>query len=206
MDASVEIAKKRRLRLCLCTNFGLLALIVVALSLFGDPRSPYLRYGPSSELEVLGVKVDTWERYVLLQLFLAFLEVTDVVVNEIASPILGFNIYNPDKVIITEFSRLELQFYANSMWILNALKGVMMVVVSISQIDIAILRVLYGQITSFYTIRMLLKEKEFPRDDIGKGQRLITNYYPSSSTRKPSSCTLFACIPAEAYGKMVEMV
>jgi hypothetical protein len=79
---------------------------------------------------------------------------------------LGFNIYNPDKKIITEFSRLELQFYANSMWILNSLRKVMFVVISISQIDIALLQVLYGEVTSFYTIRLLLLEKQFPEDSI----------------------------------------
>jgi hypothetical protein len=29
-------------------------------------------------------------------------------INDIASPILGFNIYNPDKKIITEFGKCEL--------------------------------------------------------------------------------------------------
>jgi hypothetical protein len=96
---------------------------------------------------------------------LAIVEITDVIINEMASPILGFNIYNPDKKEITQFTRFELQFYANSMWLLNGLKRVLMVVVSVSQIDIALLRVVYSEITSWYTIRILLLEKKFPKED-----------------------------------------
>jgi hypothetical protein len=32
-------------------------------------------------------------------------------INDIASPILGFNIFNPDKKTITDFGKCELQFY-----------------------------------------------------------------------------------------------
>ena len=80
-----------------------------------------------------------------------------------ASPILGFNIYNPDKKEIIQFTRFELQFYANSMWFLNGLKRVLMVVISVSQIDIALLHVIYSEITSWYTIRILLLEKKIQK-------------------------------------------
>jgi hypothetical protein len=73
-------------------------------------------------------------------------------------------VYNPDKKVITEFSKFELQLYANGMWIITSLRNVMMIVISISQIDVALLQVLYGELTSLYTIRMLLNEKSFPED------------------------------------------
>ncbi len=156
---------KYRLHLCIATNTFLFFLISVTLLLFYDEESTYLRYGPHSDLNVLGIKIDDWNKYIGLQFFLAMVEVTDVIINEIASPILGFNIYNPDKKEITQFTRLELQLYANSMWLINSLKRVLMVIVSISQIDIALLRVFYSELTTFYTIRMLLLEKRFPKED-----------------------------------------
>jgi hypothetical protein len=157
--------KKNRLRSCIITNLCLFALIVIGVSVFSDNGNKYLRYGPHDDLSILGVKIDTWKNYVLLQFFMACIQITDVVINEIANPILGFNIYNPDKSEIVEFSRMELQMYANIHWMLNALKEALMVMVTISQLDIAVLRVVYGQITSFYTIRMLLNEKRFPNED-----------------------------------------
>jgi hypothetical protein len=161
-----EIKMKERLRLCIVTNSCLFILIAITLLFFYDKESTYLRYGPHSDLNVLGIKINSWKHYIGLQFFLAIVEVTDVIINEMASPILGFNIYNPDKKEITQFTRFELQFYANSMWLLNGLKRVLMVVVSVSQIDIALLRVVYSEITSWYTIRILLLEKKFPKEDI----------------------------------------
>ncbi len=161
-----EEKMKYRLRICILTNSCLFILITLTLFFFYDKESSYLRYGPHKDLNVLGIKINTWKHYIGLQFFLAFVEITDVIINEMASPILGFNIYNPDKKEITQFTRFELQFYANSMWLLNSLKRVLMVVVSVSQIDIALLRVVYSEITSFYTIRMLLLEKKFPKEDI----------------------------------------
>ena len=88
-------------------------------------------------------------------------EIIRCVVNEIASQILGFNIYNPDKKIITEFTKNELQIMANSMWLITSLISALSILVTISQLDIAILKVIYSELIAVYTIRVLLNEKEF---------------------------------------------
>ncbi len=160
-----EKKMKMRLMLCIWANCALFCLIAITLYFFHDNESTYLRCGPHHDLNVLGIQINSWKHYIGLQFFLAAVEITDVIINEIASPILSFNIYNPDKKEITQFTRWELQFYGNTMWMLNGLKRVLMVVVSISQIDIALLRVVYSELTSFYTIRMLLLEKKFPKED-----------------------------------------
>ncbi len=158
--------KKTRLRMCIMTNLVLFGVIGFSIFTFSDGQeNKYLRFGPHEDLNIIGVKINTWKNYILLQVFLAFIQITDVVINEIANPILGFNIYNPDKDEITEFTRTELQMYANVHWMVNALRNTLMVLVTISQLDIAVLRVIYGEITSFFTIRMLLKEKKFPNED-----------------------------------------
>ncbi len=175
-DLEDEVKMKSRLRLCILSNTCLFLLITFVLIFFYDKESTYLRYGPHKDLNVVGIKINTWRHYFGLQVFLALVEITDVIINEMASPILGFNIYNPDKKEITQFTRLELQLYANSMWLLNGLKRVLMVVVSVSQIDIALLRVVYSEITSWYTIRILLLEKTFPRDgDQKEYQKIVVD-------------------------------
>ena len=113
----------------------------------------------------MSVTLDTWTKYIVFQVFIAVIVISNVYINEVAGPILGFNIYNPDKKEITEFTRIELQLYANTIWMINALKSVTMIVISISQIDIALLRVIYGEIMSWFTIRMLLLEKKFTKED-----------------------------------------
>lgn len=76
-------------------------------------------------------------------------------------PVLGFNIYNPDKTHITDFSKGELNFYANAMYFTSAVRGVLMTVVAISQIDIAIFSVFVREFTTIFTVRALLNEKIF---------------------------------------------
>ena len=74
---------------------------------------------------------------------------------------MGFNIYNPDKKIIKEFTKNELQLLANIMWLINSLTNALFILITISQIDIAILRILYSEITTIFTIRLLLNDKTF---------------------------------------------
>jgi len=150
-----------RLKYCIITNFLLLSIIIGFIAIMKEPGDKYFRIGPSSDLTIMSVKINSTERYILLQLFIAFTEITGVFINEIASPILGFNIYNPDKKLINEFTKNELQIMANCMWFINNLISALYILVTISQLDIAILRVVYSELTSIYTIRLLLNEKKF---------------------------------------------
>ena len=89
-------------------------------------------------------------------------------------PVLGFSIYNPDKKVITEFSKNELQFYACSMYLISNLRYIFEIMLTISQIDIAIYSVIISELTGIITIRMLLNEKEFKKyDDIEERINLI---------------------------------
>jgi hypothetical protein len=175
MDSKEGKLKKQRLINCIIVNGVLFTSILIFIVIFQDAGNKYLRFGPNNDLDVLGIKINNWKKYIIFQLFLAVVQMTNVYINEIASPIFGFTIYNPDKKEITEFGRLELQIYANSMWLLNSLRSVMFVVVSISQIDIALLQTFYGELMSFYTIRMLLLEKTFPEDKKIVEYELIKN-------------------------------
>jgi hypothetical protein len=164
-DNNTADRDKERLKKCIIANVALLTLITIVIMLFGDKSSPYLQTGPSPTLQILGIKLDNWLKYWCFQAFVAVVVITDVIIKEIADPVLGFRIYNPTEKTIYGFTRFELQFFANAMWMISSLKSVLMVVVTISQIDIAILKVIYGEITSFYTIRLLVNEKHFPLED-----------------------------------------
>lgn len=63
--------------------------------------------------------------------------------------------------MITEFTKNELQIMGNCMWFINNLISSLSIMVTISQVDIAILKVIYSELTTVYTIRMLLNEKTF---------------------------------------------
>ena len=89
----------------------------------------------------------------------------EYIIQDIAGPIMGFNIYNPDKKIITEFTKNELQLYAQTFWFLSSIKGALMLLVSITQLDIAISKCVYNELAGIVAIRILLNEKTFAPDD-----------------------------------------
>jgi len=153
-----------KLRYCVVLNFILFLIILFAILICKDDNNYYMTYGPNDNLYVLSIKINTPQKYIFLQFFLLFVEFSRVFTNEIASPILAFNIYNPDKTTITEFTKNELQLLANIMWLINSLTSALFVLITISQFDIAILRIIYSEITTIFTIRLLLNEKEFTNE------------------------------------------
>jgi hypothetical protein len=109
---------------------------------------------------------------------LAIDSIISVCIIEVGFPILSFSIYNPDKKVIEDFSKNELQLYGNTMFALNSLKNTLAVLVTISQIDLALCQVLFSELTSLVTIRMLLDKKEFKSATVshmgGEGVSLLS--------------------------------
>ena len=136
-------------------------MVVILIAILCKDNSDYWNWGPSKNFVVVSVHIDTWQKYGLLMFLVALINVSRVVFEEIAMPILGFNIYNPDKKIITEFTKNQLQFYGNSMYLLSNIRSVFMTMLTISQIDIALYSVVVSEITTIYTIRLILNEKRF---------------------------------------------
>jgi hypothetical protein len=126
-----------------------------------DSNSKYFRIGPHPDFVLIAVKIDTVTRYVTLLVFTTIVNILKVIVEDIATPILTFNIYNPDKKIITEFTRSELRLYSTSSFLVNNLRYIFQIMITISQIDIAIFSVFIEQIVGIYTINSLLRTKQF---------------------------------------------
>ena len=89
-----------------------------------------------------------------------------MIISEFAQPILGFNIYNPDKNVITDFkSKRELQILASLYWAFNNLRAVFTILISITQVDLALIKWLVLEITAIYTIGTLLSKKKFVHEN-----------------------------------------
>ena len=97
-------------------------------------------------------------------------------------PVVGFNIYNPDKKVITEFTKNELQFFGNMMFLTSSLRYIFEVMITITQIDIAIYSVIISEITTIFTIRMLLNEKRFTNNKDEYMLELLDLYYIVNSS------------------------
>ena len=159
-----------KLRICIFANALLLSGIIVIIALCGSKESKYWRFGPNEDLVLINVHINTWNKYYYLLGVITFIKITQVIIGEIAHPIIGFNIYNPDKKNITHFTKFELQLYGNIMYFIDSVRSVLMIMLSITQIDIALFGTIICEITSIFTIRMLLNEKIFVKKNKGYGR------------------------------------
>jgi len=157
---------KLLLKWCLVGNSIIIVLMSIAVfcvdrDVVDTTASNYLRAGWNDSLNIIGISIDTAWKYLVAQVFIALVEILDVGMSEIAYPIITLVIYNEDKKIIDNFSRRELQVCANLTYLLSNIRAVLTILVSVAQIDIAILRVIYGQILSMCAINRMLKHKTF---------------------------------------------
>ena len=152
---------KQKLFYSLITNVSILFFVFILIIVYKSDDSKYFRFGPHDDLIVISVRIDTINKYIIFNFVTSILKIFEVIIDEVGFPILSFNVYNPDKKIITEFSKNELQFYANSMYAVSNLRSVLIIVISVTQFDLALINVIVSEITTLFTIRMLLNEKKF---------------------------------------------
>lgn len=151
---------RNKIKLALFANIILLSIVTIIMFSFATD-SPYFRFGPQDDFILIAVKIDNWNKYSILLLIITFIEFTRVMIEDLGTPILIFNIYNPDKKIITDFYKNELQIFGNLMFLVNNLRQIFQVLVTVTQIDIAIYSVLIAQLSGVATIRFLLNEKKY---------------------------------------------
>ena len=152
---------KTRLKLCILGSALLTVLTLILTSIFASD-SGWFSFGPSKNLILAGVVIDNYAKYSILAIIIIFNSVIDMIISEFAQPILGFNIYNPDKKVITDFtSKRELQILASLYWAFNNLRSIFTILISITQVDLALIKWLSLELTAVYTIDTLLSKKRF---------------------------------------------
>ena len=162
--------KAQKLRVCILANLCLLVMITIPIVLLDNGTSTYFKWGWSDDLVLISIPINTKARYIGVCSYIVLIKASGVLIGNIAGPILGFNIYNPDKKVITDFTKNELQLYGNIQWLIGGFKSLMLIMVSITQIDLALVGMLSSEIMSIFTIRILLNEKEFRREpDVEEG-------------------------------------
>lgn len=152
---------KDQLKFCIVGSAVLTIITLIFTSVFAEEKG-WFSFGPSTHLSIAGVVIDTHAKYSVLVIVVVLNSVIDMLINEFAQPILGFNIYNPDKKLITDFkSKRELQLLASVYWSFNNLRSVFTNLISITQVDLALIKWFFLEITAVYTINILLSKKRF---------------------------------------------
>ena len=158
-----------KIRICLTLNIFLSIFIISCIVIFASD-SPYFRFGPGPDFILISVSINSLTRYYSLLGLIACNNSAKVLIAELGEPILVFNVYNPDKKVITEFTKCQLLFYANSMFFISNTRRVFEIMITVTQIDIALFSIVVEQIVSTFTVYFLVTEKKFEKE----GQ-MITN-------------------------------
>lgn len=153
--------KKLKIKICIIMNLIIFGSMIFSFFLFNNYSSDYFRFGWSDNFTFVSLNIDSGWKYFLLCIFISLINVADVLTNEVVDPILYFSTYNPDKKIITEFTKSELQNYSNIIFLIHTLKKFLQVLIIISQIDVAFISIISSQISGMIFINFLLNEKSF---------------------------------------------
>lgn len=154
---------KRKLGYSLIINACILINVVSIVCVFAESNS-YWSIGWNNHLDIIGVKIDTPTKYIFLLCLITCVQISRVIVEEMGMPILNFTIYNPHEKIIKDFTKNELQFFANAMFTISGLRDIFITMLQISQIDVAAFSLLISQLTGSITIYVLLNEKKYISD------------------------------------------
>ena len=160
----MKLTINSKIQIAIFSNLVLLLSTIAVICTFADKQ--ILRMGYSKDLIILGVTIDTLEKYLMLQVIIFLVEFFHSIIFEFANPIMYFQIFDRKHKYISEFTKLELQLYAQSLWFITSLKQGFMLLVSITQIDITICKIIYSEIAVVIVIRNLLNEKIFIKNNV----------------------------------------
>jgi len=145
---------------------AILTILMTCITLFCGVQSEWFMIGWRDDLYVVGVNINTSAKYWCLVLLIGVKTFLENAITEILGPILGFTVYNPDKKVITDFTKIELEFISNINYVLLGVRGVFSMGIYISQIDFMLWSVVFGEISNIFTVKFLLKTKEFNSQSI----------------------------------------
>ena len=164
MNPDTDTLKLRnRLFTAFRVNIALVAVVIAIVVSFNEGKTPYLNVGWHPDLFILGCNIDTKGKYICLILLLGLLEAIDVYINDTIYPYISNNVRNNNVKHIKEFSKNELRLLTNGSYVMSSIKYTLLIMVSISQIDISLIKVLFGEITCLFTTDIQLSDKTYGR-------------------------------------------
>lgn len=160
----------KKLSLCIKFNLFVIGMCVFFFLVCAEPGS--FTFGPSDSFEVVGIKINTWTRYITFVMLIILIQEALLMTEEFAIPILEFTVYNPQCDIIIEFSRMELQLFTNVLYMTKEALKLFKVMILIARLDALLFTYLAEEITTIATVHIILSQKSFRLDT----QRVEENF------------------------------
>lgn len=153
------IEDKARIRFCLRINSFVIIFGLVICAICAD--SSLIHFGPHKDLYIIGVNIDTWPKFEGLSFFIILIQISLLFTEDLAIPVIEFTVYNRECSHIDDFSRSEMFFYSIAVYVTKAiLKGLKFFLMT-EGLDMIIILFLAEELTTVYTIFLLLESKTF---------------------------------------------
>lgn len=154
------------LRISITMNFIIMMIIIGCVSFFHelDGYNSYFNIGWSEKFMFISININNPYKYFTLCSFVILMNVTEILMDNIAVPIIQFSTYNPYKSTIIDFNRNELEIYSNLLFFIQTTRRFVLIFITLSQIDIAIISWASSQTSAYFAIKYLLDNKYFSRE------------------------------------------
>ncbi len=153
------------LKFCIYVNLIIMFMFGTSFYAFHKYNSQYFRVGWSESFIYVSIPIDTPFKYFLLCSFIVAMNVSEICMDSIATPLIQFSTYNPYKTQINDFSRMELEIYSNTIYLLQNLRRFITIFTILSQVDIALISLVSCQTTAGIIIKYLLDQKNFSSNE-----------------------------------------
>jgi hypothetical protein len=154
------------LQICIMINILLISFFISSFFIFNNQSSSYFNFGWSEHFIFVSIKINTCFKYLALCIFIFLFNMSEILLNDVGYPIIHFSTYNPYNNKIDDLSRFNLEMYSNIIFFIQTFRKLSQVLITLSQIDIALISLITYQISAFIAIRYLLDNKTFTHNDI----------------------------------------
>lgn len=153
------------LKACIYINLIIVSIFSSCFYAFHSFNTQYFRVGWSDTFIFVSIPIDTPLKYFLLCSFIVMMNVSEICMDSIATPLIQFSTYNPYKTQINDFSRMELELYSNTIYFIQNAKRFIIIFTILSQVDIALISLVSCQTTAGIIIKFLLDQKNFSSNE-----------------------------------------
>lgn len=157
----IELFKDDRRKLTTCVKINVCVISIGILICILNADFKKIRFGPSDDLYVVGIQVNTISLYIGFALYIITIQISLLFTEEFALPIIEFTVYNPQCEVIERFEELELMVLSIGVFFTKGILKGLKLLLAVESIDSIILLFLAEEIVTVYTVSILLKQKKF---------------------------------------------
>jgi hypothetical protein len=124
-------------------------------------QNPYFRWGYNDKLVIVFMHVNDLQKYCALIFLIILSNVTSTILTFMGQPKLHFPLFEAASTDIAHYSAREFLFFSTTANVCRAFHALFSTLISVSQIDVALVALVAQQITLYICTCLLIKKRHF---------------------------------------------